>query len=64
MVYILELFRTKTWRGLGKFAYMDLKADGIDTSTGGTTIANAARQAHVHQHSLLGRTAEDLIPEK
>lgn len=64
LLYILEVSRTKGWRGLEKFDFMDLKDVIIATSTIGTTIADTARQAPIHQQTRWGRSTEDCIAGK
>lgn len=64
LLYILEVSRTKGWRGLERFDYMDLKDVILATSTGGTTLANTARQANTHRQTRWGRSAEDCFQGK
>ncbi len=42
LVFLAEAARTRGWKGLKKFDYMDVKSVVVGTSMGGTLIANAA----------------------
>ncbi|MCJ1403821.1 hypothetical protein MMC11_007044 [Xylographa trunciseda] len=44
LVYLVEVSRTRGWRRLSSFNFMNIKSVIIGTSTGGTAIANKARR--------------------
>jgi hypothetical protein len=45
-VYVLEACRTRGWRGLSKFDFMDVKSVIIAASEGGTAIVKEAQALH------------------
>ncbi|MCJ1292943.1 hypothetical protein MMC34_004496 [Xylographa carneopallida] len=46
LVYLVEVFRTRGWRHLSSFNFMNIKSVIIGTSIGGTTIATKARRMY------------------
>ncbi|MCJ1378611.1 hypothetical protein MMC17_001710 [Xylographa soralifera] len=46
LIYLIELSRTRGWRHLSNFNFMNIKSVIIGTSTGGTAIATKARRLH------------------
>jgi hypothetical protein len=62
LVFLLEAARTKGWKGLKKFDYMDIKSVVIGTSIGGTAIANAAaRRAYASDQARWDGSAADSV---
>ena len=51
LLYLVELVRTRVWRGLGKFDYTDIKSVIVGASGGGTAIAERARMLHTERQS-------------
>lgn len=51
IVYIFECFRSRGWRNLSKFNFMDVKSVVIGTSMGGEAIANEVISLHDAQAS-------------
>lgn len=62
LVFLVEAARTKGWRGLKKFDYMDVKSVVVGTSMGGTAIANAAaRRACASDQARQDGSAADYV---
>ncbi|KAI9703567.1 MAG: hypothetical protein M1836_007337 [Candelina mexicana] len=64
ILYLFELARTRGWKGLQRFDYMDIKSVIVGTSMGGTSVANATRQAHDLKQSRWNGTSGDRIVGK
>ncbi|MCJ1226316.1 hypothetical protein MMC12_002966 [Toensbergia leucococca] len=52
LVYLIEVFRTRGWRHLPRFNFMDIKSVIIGTSIGGPAIADRAKKLHDAQSSV------------
>lgn len=63
-LYLIELARTRGWKALQRFDYMDIKTLIVGTSMGGTSIANATRQAHELKQTRWNGTSGDRIAGK
>jgi hypothetical protein len=51
LLCLVELVRTRVWRGLSKFDYTDIKSVIVGASIGGTAIAERARKLHNEKQS-------------
>jgi hypothetical protein len=51
LLCLVELIRTRVWRGLSKFDYTDIKSVIVGASIGGTAIAERARKLHKERRS-------------
>ncbi len=61
LIYLFEVYRTRGWRHLSKFNFMDIKSVIIGTSIGGTAIADRARTLHDMQSSVWHADQSDRI---
>lgn len=59
--YIVEAFRTRGWRGLSKFDFMDVKSVIVAASEGGTAIAKEAQDLHHAEGTSWDADADDAI---
>ena len=61
LVYIAEALRTRGWRHLTTFNYMDVKTVIVGTSTGGNGIANKVNTLHEENGSIWRAEMNDRI---
>ena len=61
LVYIAEAFRTRGWRDLTTFNYMDVKTVIVGTSMGGTGIADKVNTLHEQNGSTWRAERKDRI---
>ena len=64
LLYLVELVRTRVWRGLGKFDHADIKSVIIGASAGGTAIAERAKRLHAEQQSWWSGDPGDTVVGK
>jgi len=48
---LLELIRTRVWKGLSRFDFTDVKSLVVGVAKGGTVIAEEAEKIHVHHNT-------------
>ncbi|KAI9717775.1 MAG: hypothetical protein M1812_004504 [Candelaria pacifica] len=64
LLYLIELARTRGWKGLQRFDYTDIKSVIVGTSMGGSSVANATRQAHDLKQSRWDGSSGDRVVGK
>jgi hypothetical protein len=61
LLCLIELIRTRMWKGLSKFDYTDIKSVIVGASLGGNTIAKRARESHMRRQSWWSADPGDTV---